>query len=214
MRSLQRITIILLALALFATLTLAQTRSGKLGLGVAGNIDYFLGDGNSKAKLGGDGGASLFYSPTQYLGLRANFGLGKLRWQPIGLSKIVTTDYMYGAGYVSLDMAPTQSFNPFLFAGGAMVFYDPRKSDGTRRTGNTFDIHYGGGAGFDYFLNEFWSITVKGEYVLTGSKYYNGDDTNGADSFLRAGIELRYYFFDQNFVTRMLEAVKERYKKK
>jgi len=214
MRSFQRSTIILLALMLFTTTLFCQTRSGKLGIGVAGSADYFLGDGNSEAKLGGDGGASLFYSPIQYLGIRANVGMGKLRWQPIGKSNIVSTDYMYSAGYLSLDMAPSSSFNPFIFGGAAAVFYDPHTKDGKYRSGNTFDVHYSGGAGLDYFINEFWSLTIKGEYVYTNSKYYNGDDTNGNDSFLRAGLEVRYYFFDQNFVKRMLEALKDRYKNK
>ncbi|MCX7985044.1 MAG: porin family protein [Bacteroidetes bacterium] len=214
MRTLQRCTIVLLVCAVAVTSLFTQTRSGKLGIGVSGNLDYILGDGKAQSKLGGDGGASLFYSPTNYLGLRANFGIGKLRWETVTIPKRTKiTDYLYGGGYISLDMSPTSVLNPFIFGGGAVVFFTPRRADGTFKPGNIFDIHISGGAGVDYFLSEFWSITFKGEYVYTGSRYYNGDDTSGKDSFLRAGVEIRYYFFDQSVIKKLLDALKERYKK-
>ncbi len=212
MRILQRCLFALCALTLLSSLLVAQTRSGKFGLGIGGNIDYLLGDSKSKAKLGGDGNVNIFYSLTEYVGFRGNVGIGKLRWQPIGQTRIVNTDYMYGAGFISIDMMPSNTFNPFILGGAGLAFYTPRLQSGALRTGNTFDIQYSVGGGFDFFLNEFWSLTAKCEYVMTGSKYYNGDDTKSKDSFLRTGLEVRYYFFDKNFVIRMLEALKERYK--
>jgi len=66
----------------------------------------------------------------------------------------------------------------------------------------------------------FWSVTVKGEYVMTNSSWYDGGTepyslSGGKNSdFLRVGLEVRYYFFDQSFIAKMLNAVKDRFKKK
>jgi hypothetical protein len=76
------------------------------------------------------------------------------------------------------------------------------------------DIQYIGGLGFDYFPSEFWSITMMGEYVLTGSKYYNGPVSSDNDSFLRGSIQIRYYFFDESFIVKLLEAQRDRSKNK
>jgi hypothetical protein len=143
------------------------------------------------------------------LSLRSKIGINQLSWEN-NSKKSITTDLMSLNGYLSVDLMPNSSFNIFLLGGGGLAFYDPKQPDGTRASTSSSDIHYIGGLGADYFLNEFWSITIMGEYVLTNSKYYNGPVNSDNDSFLRGSIQIRYYFFDQSFITKLLETQRER----
>jgi hypothetical protein len=34
------------------------------------------------------------------------------------------------------------------------------------------------------------------------------------ESFMRVSLEFRYYFFDQDYVTKLIQALQERYKKR
>jgi hypothetical protein len=123
--------------------------------------------------------------------------------------------------YLSADLMPNNVWNPFVFAGPGIVFYDPKDDAGGRAYSNSipissFDINYGGGVGVDYFLNEFWSLTLMGEYVLTNSAYYAGSaagNNTNSDSFMRVSLQVRYYFFDQPFIVKLLEAQRERLKR-
>ena len=117
--------------------------------------------------------------------------------------------------YLSIDLFPNSSFNIFLLGGGGPAFYDPKTENGSRAVGvSSFDMNYIGGLGVDIFPNEFWSITLMGEYVLTNSKYYNGPVNSNNDSFLRGSIQIRYYFFNQSFVSKLFDAEHERSKNK
>jgi hypothetical protein len=75
-------------------------------------------------------------------------------------------------------------------------------------------VQFGGGVGFEYFPNEIWSITLLPEYVMTGSRYFNGPVNTGNDSYLRVSLQVRYYFFDQSFITKLLETLRARMKHK
>lgn len=218
--------LVLACAILFSTFTSGQTRSGKFGVGIDASGQYVLGAGSPSSGVGPGGGISLFYSPWEYIGLRSNLVYNQLSWTAInnGSDKSITTDVMSDNLYLSFDMAPNSSFNPFIFAGGGIALFDPKDEYyGNRAFGPTnFDIHYGGGVGFDYFLSEFWSVTLAGEYVMTGSKNYLGshsasdfDGTNtsiltGNDSFARVSLQVRYYFFDENFITKLLKAQRDR----
>jgi len=118
--------------------------------------------------------------------------------------------------YLSLDMMPSSSINPFVVGGIGRAYFDGKGINGIDDvTGSSWDLHYIAGGGFDIFLNEFISATVMGEYVITGSDRYDGYVNGTAnDSYARIGIQLRYYMFDQDFLTKMLEALKDRYKGK
>ena len=128
---------------------------------------------------------------------------------------------MYDNFYVSADLMPNSSFNPFLMAGAGIAIFEPTDSTVQHNITNahisSIDIHYIVGGGCDYFINEFWSVTAKGEYVMTHSSWYDGGPTDiskgKSANFVRVGLEVRYYFFDQSFITKMLEAVKNRFKK-
>jgi hypothetical protein len=217
---------VLMCAVLLSTCVTGQTRSGKFGVGVDASGQYVLGAGSTTSGVGPGGGISLFYSPWEYIGLRSNLVYNQLSWTAYngGLTKSVTTDVMSENFYLSFDMAPNSSFNPFIFAGGGIALFDPKDENlGTRSTltpaPSNFDIHYGGGIGADYFFSEFWSVTLMGEYVLTGSKYYVGSNSasdfsgttsnlTGNDSFARVSLQIRYYFFDETFITKLLKAVR------
>ena len=69
------------------------------------------------------------------------------------------------------------------------------------------------GGGFDFFFSEFFSVTLNGEMVMSNTDRFDGiaGGSSKTDSYLRGGIEFRYYFFDKAFMSRMLEALKARY---
>jgi len=189
-----------------------QTRVGKLGVGVDGSMQYVFGAGSVTTSPAIGGGLSLSYSIIEGLSLRSKIAVNQLSWENAA-KQSVTTDLMSLNGYLSVDLMPNSSFNIFLLGGGGLAFYDPKQPDGSRATGvSSSDIQYIGGLGFDYFLSEFWSITMMGEYVLTGSKYYNGPANSDNDSFLRGSIQIRYYFFDKSFIAKLFEAEHERSK--
>jgi hypothetical protein len=195
-----------------------QTRVGKLGVGVDGSMQYVLGAGSVKASPGFGGGVNMSLSLMEGLSLRSKFAINQLSWKN-NLSKSITTDFMSFNGYLSGDLMPNSNFNVFPFFGGGFVFYDPRDSVGGRAFVNntpvsSFGIQFGGGIGFEYFQNEFWSITLLPEYVMTNSPYYNGPANTGNDSYFRVSLQFRYYFFDQSFITNLLEAQRTRLKHK
>ena len=189
-----------------------QTRVGKLGVGVDGSMQYVFGAGSVTTSPAIGYGLNMSYSIMEGLSLRSKMSVNELSWETTPAKKSTTTDLMSLSGYLSIDLMPNSSFNIFLLGGGGLVFYDPKQPDGTRQPASSFDIHYIGGLGADYFLSEFWSITMMGEYVLTNSKYYNGPVNSDNDNFLRGSIQIRYYFFDQSFITKLLEAQRERSK--
>ena len=191
-----------------------QTRVGKLGIGVDGSMQTVLGAGSVSSSAGFGGGVNMSISLMEGLSLRSKFAMNQLAWKIP--NKTITTDMMSLSGYLSGDLMPNSNFNVFPFFGGGIVFFDPKdETTGLRHSGSTsFDIQYGGGLGFDYFPNEFWSITLLPEYVMTNSRYYNGPINTGKDSYLRVSLQFRYYFFDQSFITKLLEAQRARLKHK
>lgn len=189
----------------------AQTRVGKLGVGVDGSMQYVLGAGSVTTSPAIGYGLNMSYSITEGLSLRSKIAINQLSWTN-SLNQSSTTDMMSANFYLSIDLMPNSPFNIFLLGGGGPVFYDPKNTDGSRAPVSSFDINYIGGLGADIFLSEFWSITLMGEYVLTNSKYYNGPSNPDNDSFLRGSIQIRYYFFDQSFIAKLFEAEHERSK--
>ena len=194
---------------------IGQTRVGKLGVGVDGSMQYILGAGSVKASSGFGGGVNMSLSLMEGLSLRSKFAINQLSWKN-DLDKSITTDFMSLNGYLSGDLMPNSSFNVFPFVGVGVVFYDPKEeaSGGRPAYVSSFGMHYGGGVGLDYFPNEFWSITLLPEYVMTNSRFYNGPVNTGNDSYFRTSFQIRYYFFDQSFITKLLETLRTRLKHK
>ncbi len=203
----------ILFIFMLAAPVVGQTRYGKLGIGVDGSMQYILGAGAVNTSPAFGGGVDMSLSLMEGLSLRSKFGVNQLFWKNDNKSSI-TTDLMSLNGYLSIDLLPNSSFNVFPFGGGGLVFFD-QKNETTGASGvSSFDIQYSGGLGFEYFPNEFWSITLLPEYVLTNSRYYNGPLNSGNDSFFRVSLQLRYYFFDESFITKLLEAQRARLKHK
>jgi hypothetical protein len=188
-----------------------QTRVGKLGVGVEGSGQYSLGGGNVNASPAMGFGLNMNYSLLEGLGIRSKFIYNQLSWKPTG-GGTATTDLMSLNMYFSGDLMPNSSFNIFVLGGGGIAMYEPRTPDGSRANASTFDIHYIGGLGADIFLSEFFSVTLMGEYVMTNTKWYNGPVNSDNDSFLRGSIQLRYYFFDESFIVKLLQAQHDRSK--
>lgn len=205
----------LVLILVIAAPTSAQTRYGKLGIGADGSMQYILGAGSVKSSAGFGGGFNMSLSLLEGMSLRAKFSANQLSWKNYQ-DKSVTTDFLSLNGYLSADLLPNGEFNIFPFVGGGFSFYDPRDSAGIRPTRaiSSFDLQFCAGLGFEYFPNEFWSISLMPEYVLTNSQYYNGPYNTGNDSYLRVSLQFRYYFFDQSFITKLLEAQRARHKRR
>jgi len=201
-------------IVIFAAPVTGQTRFGKIGIGVEASMQYALGAGSVDASPGFGGGINMSYSILEGLSFRTRFIVNQLLWKVD--NKSVKTDLMSISGYFSGDMMPNSEFNVFPFIGIGLVFYDPKDeaSGGRPPYVSSFDTQFGIGLGFEYFPNEFWSMSLLPEYVMTGSRYFNGPVDAGKDSYLRVGLQARVYFFDQSFISKLLETLRTRSKRK
>lgn len=203
-----------LALIVFFSISPAQMRSGKLGVGASGSVYLFTSNLDNGVIKGG-GGLNVSYSVMEYLGLRMMFGSGQLGWKY--QDKPYTSTLFSGNVYASFDMIPHGRVNPFLFVGVGGLYFDPRSDDGVYPTGgfDKIDINYLGGAGLDIFFNEFFSVTLSGEVALTNTNKLDYPKmTQINEMYSRVNLEFRYYFFDQDYVTKLIRALQERYKSK
>jgi hypothetical protein len=208
---------VMLALVVFSCTSPGQMRSGKLGVGVSGSV-YLFNPNISDGLIKGGGGASFSYSVMENLGIRAMFGAGQLGWKDKNNATLSNTTSLYSGNlYLSYDMIPQGTFNPFLFVGLGGVYFDPRSDLGpylATSTTDKVDLNYLGGVGFDYFFSEFFSMTVSGEFALTNTDKMDMQKHLGTnDTYSRVNLEFRYYFFDQDYVTKLIEALQARYKK-
>jgi hypothetical protein len=209
--------VLCLAVVAFSNSSRGQMRSGKLGVGAAGSL-YLFNPNLSDGLMKGGGGLSLSYSAMEHLGLRAMLGAGQLGWKDIaGFSN--TTTLLSANFYLSYDIIPHGTFNPFLFAGLGGVYFDPRSDQGNDLGTNLskFDINYLGGVGFDYFFSEFFSMTISGEFAMTNTDKLDNQNPKNLgtkESYSRVNLEFRYYFFDQEYITKLIQALQARYKGK
>ncbi len=197
---------------LFIAPVVGQTKYGKLGVGIDFSMLQILGAGSVNASPGFGGGINMSVSVIEGIGIRSKFSFNQVNWE--SEDKSVKTDFMSLNFYLSGDLMPNSNLNVFPFIGIGFVSYDPKDeiSGGRPAYESSFDTHFSSGVGLDYFPNEFWSITLMPEYVITGSRYYNGPADPGKDSFLRINIQARYYFFNQSFITKLLETLRTRKK--
>jgi hypothetical protein len=221
-----RSAILVTLVTAFAVSAFGQMRTNKLGVGLAGSIYQISGDVTEKSMTMG-GGLSVSYAPWQYVGFRALVGIGEFGYTlPLGAPMADgttlaaktpgSTTFATLNGYVTIHLMPNSKFNPFLSGGGGYILFDPRTEKGAPITGANIsrgDFNYMVGGGFDYFFSEFFSVTLNGEMVLSNTDRFDGisGGSSKTDSYLRGGIEFRYYFFDKAFMSRMLEALKARY---
>ncbi len=212
MKKLQsRFALLLVVAALTASAGLGQLRSGKFGVGVGGSAYIFNTDEtNLEAVPKFGAGVGISWSIMEHIGLRANFSSGQIGWKQSNVEYV--TSLFLASFYVSGDLSPHSKINPFVFAGVGGMYYDPRGPILLTPGQDKIDVIFSGGAGVDLFMSEFMSITASGEIALTNTDNLEGIKVNGSanDYFIRAGLEFRYYFFDQDFITKLLEAVKAR----
>lgn len=217
---------ILVGLVMLSAVATGQMRSNKFGVGVSGS--YFLLQSDfttSKPSFGG--GVDLSYSVTEYFSIRSSLGAGLLEAKTLKdaggttIASSMQTSLIYANLYLTADLSPNGEFNPFIFAGGSGVYIDSRASVGgvsgnvltTGSVGKRMKGTLVGGVGFDFFASEFLSFTLAGEIGLPYSDLVDGYvGGSKKDSYQRISLGIRYYFFDQDFITRMLKALEDRYK--
>ncbi|HWP83460.1 MAG TPA: outer membrane beta-barrel protein [Bacteroidota bacterium] len=214
MRKLTLNSIQILVMMMCTSVAFGQMRTGKLGIGFRGDAYLFQSD-HKDEKVNPGGGLDISYSFTENVGLRIAAGIAQLKYKDNLTAVAYTTTIGYGNIYLSGDFMPNSSINPFIFAGGGGIYYDPRRdSDGAANGKAGMKPSFSGGAGFDIFFNEFISVTIAGEYVLGNTDKLDGYEAKTDDDmYQRVSISFRYYFFDQDFITKMLKALEERYKK-
>ena len=213
-----RVISILVLVVVLVTVGLAQTRVGKFGVGVAGTGYYFVQSGLSTNDPSGGGAVSLSYSVAENVSLRSLLGVGYLAGKqkasalyPYG--RPIETNLYHWNLAISFDLMPHDQFNPFIYAGGGLLWFDARGSDGSQIVGGgvpRFDTNYLAGIGFDYFFDEFWAITLSAEGVGGFTSQLDGWKTGTNDMYGRVSLGLRYHFFDQNLVKRMIDAFEKR----
>ncbi|MEX0602272.1 MAG: outer membrane beta-barrel protein [Bacteroidota bacterium] len=208
-------SIIVVALSVvLSAIAPGQVRPGKFGIGASGSYLYLDSDFKTPEPSFG-GGVDLSYSVTEYFGLRASMGIGQiLAKNDVGPS--LEGMLVFGNFYLSLDLMPHQSVNPYLIVGATGMFYDPRDNTGAVLPGagsTRIKVTGVGGVGFDIFVSEFFSFTIGAEAVLPATDRLDGVVAGSKkDLLIRGSVGFKYYFFDQNFITTMLKAVEERYR--
>jgi len=220
-----RLSMILAVCLLFSAVSMGQMRSNKFGVGASGS--YFLLQSDfSTASTSIGGGIDLSYSVTEYFSIRSSMGLGMLEAKTlkagaVTLASKMQTTLIFGNLYLTADLSPNGEFNPFIFVGGSGIFIDPRVTvsgvSGQILAPSSFRKRLKGtivgGVGFDFFVSEFLSFTVAGEIGLPYSDVIDGyAGGSKKDSYQRISLGIKYYFFDQDFITRLLKALEERYK--
>lgn len=189
----------------------SQVRQGKFGFGISGSGNILQSDWKTN-DVGLGASADLTYSLVENWGLRSSLGFDTFTGKNSAGLKVLSTA-IHANLAVSYDFMPHEAFNPFVFGGGGLMFYYPRIDKGLALlSGNDrpWDVSVIGGVGFDYFLDEFWSITVSAEAGLMGSDNIEGYAGGFNDTFGRVSIGVRYYLFDKDFVKRMIEAFEKR----
>ena len=212
----------ILALVLLGLCTAAlhgQIRQGKFGVGLSGSGNILNSD-LPVNQVGYGSSAALTYAVQDHWGFSSDIGfdmfLGKL-----SNGNEVSVPTFYGDLSFVYNIAPHRTFNPFIYVGGNLLTYYPRE----KTSAGYYDLLTGlnnvswtvgiiGGFGFDYFLNEFWSVTasVQGGWLLSDN--IDGIPLGGNDAFGRISIGVRYYLFDKSFVKELIETSKELVKKK
>jgi len=202
----------------FLSIGFGQMRVGKLGVGLAGTGYYFLQTNLKTPDPSGGGAVSLTYSVANHVSLRSLLGAGYLAGTqasstlyPSGRS-IETNIYHWNLA-LAYDFLPDGRFNPFIYVGGGLLWFDPRDKNGGQLTVSgvpRFDTNFLGGIGFDYFFNEFWAISLSAEGVGGFTSWLDGTKGSTNDSYGRVSFGVRYHFFDQNFVKKMLDAFEQR----
>jgi hypothetical protein len=122
------------------------------------------------------------------------------------------SDVVYGNIGVSYEFLPASQIDPFLFAKVGVGFYTPRIKNGPALTSGKYqmwDLSVGGGLGFDYYIDESWSLILAGEAGMLLNDQIDGYKAGGSnDIFGQVSVGIRYYLFDRSTVQRIVDAVR------
>jgi hypothetical protein len=167
-------------------------KSTDIGIGAAADLSYSLGDNwGLVSKLG------------------FNTFTGKNSAIP---NQEIISDVVYGNIGASYDFLPASQIDPFLFAKVGVGFYTPRIKMGPALTSGKYqmwDLSVGGGLGFDYYIDESWSVILAGEAGMLLNDQIDGYKAGGSnDIFGQVSVGIRYYLFDRSTVERIVETVR------
>ena len=210
------LSLALLAVA-FVVLTAtaeAQVRGGKFGVGLNGSYYLFQSDYSKQSPSFG-GGVDMSYHFLDNLSVRGAFGLGLLQAEDANPPTLSTT-LIYANLGLAADLMPNSTVNPFIFVGANIINFTPRYGTGVPLpvpNQKWYGVGAVGGVGIDIFPSEFFSITLGGEAYLPITDYLDGrSEGSTKDMYQRVYLGVKYYFFDQSFITKMLKALESRYR--
>ncbi|MGD1046129.1 MAG: outer membrane beta-barrel protein [Bacteroidota bacterium] len=211
----KELILFLLLIGLCATTLQSQMRNGKFGIGIFGSGNLLNSD-LAKNELGLGGSVELIYALQHNWGLRSSFGYDGFRGKGSDGYQVLAATF-YGDFAVSYNLTLHRMFDPFIFAGAALMTYYPRKelSNGVQYLlSGPNDVPWSsaliGGLGCDFFINEFWSISISVQGGWLMSDNIDNIISGGNDTFERVSIGVRYYLFDKDFVKKMIETIKNR----
>jgi hypothetical protein len=114
---------------------------------------------------------------------------------------------------LSYDFLRNNLLDPYVFAGAGVAYYSPRIVSGpflVSGRSRQWDVSLNGGLGFDFYLDESWSIMVTAEAGYMGSDAVDGYGGGSNDLIGRISFGVRYFLFDRSTVERIVNAVSRR----
>jgi hypothetical protein len=196
---------------LFTSSANSQVGRGKFGFGISAAGNMLKGDWKTT-----DPGYGVTTDVSYSLG--RNWGLlGTLGFDTYGgitsLNQNVLSTSFQGKLAITYDFLRNKPIDPFLFAGGGLVFSYPRLDNGASLISGKnqpWDFSGNGGLGFDIYVNESWSFMILGEVVLTRNDLIDGVDAGAYyDALTRVSIGVRYYLFDRSTVEEIVKTVEK-----
>jgi len=190
----------------------AQARAGKLGVGVDGAYYVFDSDfTGTKPSTGAN--LNVSYSLSDYISLRGSMGVSQLQAKGSPYSSLLTT-YVHGSLGLGVNFLPNESVNPFVYAAGSAFYFDPRTGGRmvlpSPHNGSGIGATLVGGAGVEFHLSEFVALSLAAEGSVPTTDRLDAVINGSKDMFYGVSVGIRYYVFDSGFVKRMLKAYEER----
>ena len=189
----------------------AQVGRGRFGFGVSAGPALLQSDLKTN-DVGYGASADLSYSLGHGWGLMSSLGYDAYTGKD-NTNQTIYSNVFRGDLALTFDFLRSKPFNPFVFAGGGVMFAYPRNVNGIALVSvksQLWDSYAVGGLGIDYFINESWSVIVTAGGAYTSTDLMDGKLGGGKnDTFARGSIGVRYYLFDRSTVEKIVEAVQK-----
>jgi hypothetical protein len=196
-------TIVLLVI--LASSADAQVGRGKFGFGVSASGNMLQSDWKTNDP-GFGASADISYLMGENWGLLSTLGFDTFNGKNSANQTVLSTAF-HGKIALTYDFLRDKPLNPFVFAGGSVVFYNPRVDKGQvllSGANRPWEFCLNGGIGVDYFLNESWSVIVSGEAGYMIDDWLDGYGGPSNDIIQRVSVGVRYYLFDRSTVQRIV----------